>query len=234
MLLRPAGRWALLLQNILGLYHRGHEVVDHLQPASGEGARSRKPLAGVGVVRHGAPLSPRPEVALQNALVWPIGIPWRPEHRVPAGRFDGRLHEAARRGVGWTQTHAPSTAQDLDPVSRIVTHKVKMMRRSEPFGDGGRLAVVQPGVQVARHVDVHLGVHHGEEAPDHGEHAADVEGRREAAHIAHVQGGVRAGQAAQVLVQVAPRLQVKVDADRPARVEPVQQGQVLLDSLRLK
>ena len=68
MLLRSAGYRTLLIQHIISLHYRGHKVVGLQMSLCWEWPGSRKPLAGVGIMRYRTPFAPWPDVPLEKAL----------------------------------------------------------------------------------------------------------------------------------------------------------------------
>ena len=148
MLFRTTDLRAGLAEDVVGLHHGGDEVVGVVLPPGGEGTGAGELPAEVGVVRDRGPLSPGPDISLEEALVRPIGLPGRPEHGVVRGRPEGLPHHGSRLGVLRPQPDSPATAEDLNAVGRVVPHEVEVVFGPEPFGHRRLLPAVDPRVQV--------------------------------------------------------------------------------------
>ena len=184
-------------------------------------------------MRHRAPLSPGPKIALQKALVRPVGAPVCPKQRIPAGLLERVDDNSAHRGVLRSQAQSPSAAQYLDGVGRVVPHKVEGVRGPQPLGHRGCLPRAEARVKIAGDIEVHLGVQDGKKSPDHGKHRANVHAAGQVSHVANVQVGVGTGEGAQVSLEGGSRLEVVIHAHNPVGIQRRNKVEVLLYALKI-
>ncbi len=94
-------------------------------------------------------------VPAEEGLIGSVGVPRLPHDLGLAGLAPRLLPQPPHVEVD-IKPSAPSAAQDVSAVMRMIPHEVKRLFRLEPFANGGEFAIVESRVQIPRHVVSHL------------------------------------------------------------------------------